>query len=87
MRPAAEIRNPYTKERHWLGTFGSAEEAALAYDISSDPLLFLGLRSLELIFFTQIQVVFRGLRRRRLLHSSHVSRCWMKMEMRIDDRF
>ncbi|KAH7665614.1 AP2/ERF domain-containing protein [Dioscorea alata] len=34
-RYAAEIKNPHTRNRHWLGTFDTPEEAALAYDMSS----------------------------------------------------
>ena len=34
-RYAAEISNPHTKGRHWLGTFDTAEEAALTYDLAS----------------------------------------------------
>ncbi|KAH7679128.1 AP2/ERF domain-containing protein [Dioscorea alata] len=34
-RYVVEIRNPSTKKRQWLGTFDTAEEAALAYDMSS----------------------------------------------------
>ncbi|KAI3978462.1 hypothetical protein MKX01_015637 [Papaver californicum] len=41
-RYAAEIRNPFTKERYWLGTFDTEEEAALTYDLSAISISGLG---------------------------------------------
>ncbi|KAL5778983.1 hypothetical protein ACOSQ2_009720 [Xanthoceras sorbifolium] len=48
-RYAAEIRNPHTKGRHWLGTFDTLEEAAIAYDLSS--ISFSGLQNAKTNFY------------------------------------
>ncbi|KAH7681953.1 AP2/ERF domain-containing protein [Dioscorea alata] len=48
-RYAAEIRNPSTKKRHWIDTFDTAEEATLAYDMSS--ITFRGIEKAQTNFF------------------------------------
>ncbi|XP_039117855.1 ethylene-responsive transcription factor LEP-like, partial [Dioscorea cayenensis subsp. rotundata] len=48
-RYATEITNPHTRKKHWLGTFDTAEEAALAYDMAS--FTFSGINRAETNFY------------------------------------
>ncbi|XP_039118916.1 ethylene-responsive transcription factor LEP-like, partial [Dioscorea cayenensis subsp. rotundata] len=48
-RYVAEITNPHTRKRHWIGTFDTTEETTLAYDISS--IIFSGINRAETNFY------------------------------------
>lgn len=72
-RYAAEIRDPTTKERHWLGTFDTAHEAALAYDRAALSMKGTQARTILSTLKTLLFTLFSPLLMSRPLSTTHHS--------------
>ncbi|XP_019160913.1 PREDICTED: ethylene-responsive transcription factor ESR2-like [Ipomoea nil] len=57
-RYAAEIRDPQSKERRWLGTYDTAEEAACAYDAAARNMR--GVKARTNFIFPPFPAAFHG---------------------------